>query len=90
MKVGKQSTITLSELMSELDKYRVDRNFKKIDITKDQETFIRKCREPRNKVPHGVMAELWEKLGWGKSSEASIRRRCKIVFPKKEYEYAIF
>lgn len=70
--------ISYDELMKELDSYRITPT-NKIKLTKKQIEFIKKCRTPREKVPHQKMAELWEQLGWGKTSEASIRRRTRLV-----------
>ena len=74
----KEIKITYSELMKNLDKFRIERKSSN-DLTKDQAAFLIKCRELKNKNPVSWVniAELWQQLGWGKISENSMRRLYK-------------
>jgi hypothetical protein len=75
---NKNTNITFDEVMKELDKYRVG-NVKQIILTDQQKEFITKCRMGNKKVPYNVMVSLWEKMGWGKIGDTSMRRRIYIV-----------
>lgn len=66
-------TITYSELINELDKYRPIRQCNR-SFTKEQIAFLKKCREHKNPVTYPVMIELWEKMGWGRVEESTMRR----------------
>jgi hypothetical protein len=56
--------ITYNELMSELDKYRINGNKK--TYTEEQIEFLKQCRNgEKRKVAYPKMVELWEKVGWG-------------------------
>ena len=81
MKKKSNAEITYSELMKELDKFRVtDRT--RIKLTPEQETFIKKARLHKNPIQYGEMVKLWEKVGWGKINKSAIRNRCIMVLGK--------
>lgn len=66
--------ITYSDLMKELDKYR-PAFARQIDRLSDEQVkFLITCREHSHPITYPVMCELWEKLGWGKTTDTSMRR----------------
>ena len=74
----KEIKITYAELMKDLDKFRIESKSTR-DLTKEQVKFLIKCREVKNRKPVSwvIIAELWQGLGWGKTSENSMRRLYK-------------
>lgn len=81
MKKKSNGEITYSELMKELDKFRVtDR--KRINLTPEQEKFIKKARLHKHPIQYEEMAKLWEKVGWGKMHKTNMRTRCIMVLGK--------
>ena len=52
------------------------------NMTKEQKEFLLLCRDNVNAVPFNKMAELWEELGWGKTSTENVRKR--YLFLKKK------
>ena len=74
-------SISYSELMKTLDKFRGYKPSKQRILTEEQKKFLIKCREHENPVIFRTMAELWTKLGWGKMNHATMRdiyfRDCK-------------
>jgi hypothetical protein len=68
---------TWESLQKELDTYRIKGNEK--HFTPEQKEFLLKCRDNENPIPYSKMAELWEKLGWGKVAYHSMREWYKKV-----------
>ena len=54
------------DLLKDLDSYRTGRFRIPKSLNKDQLLFLRKAREGDYPVTFPKMAELWEKVGWGK------------------------
>lgn len=71
--MSKNIVITFDELMSELDKHR-GKNIKRLSLTPPQKKFLVAAREGGEPVPYARMAELWERAGWGKIEQESIRK----------------
>jgi len=70
--------INLNELLSELDKYRGQVS-PKVTITPEQKGFIIKCRDHPEPVSFTIMAELWQKLGWGNMNRNRLEDRYKKI-----------
>ena len=72
----KELKITWNELKKELDKadcaYR--QGLSKQELSKEQKEFLRSCRGSNNVVYFRQMAILWKQLGWGRTTETSLRR----------------
>jgi len=73
-----ETKITFEEVMSELDKYRGSQQMKN-HFTDEQIAFIRKCRDHAVPVAYSKMCELWEKLGWGPITRATMIYRCGTI-----------
>lgn len=66
--------ISYSELMKTLDNFRSGKKLIGRELTKEQINFLIKSREGFSKVPFHIMANLWQKAGWGKMSYTSMVR----------------
>ncbi len=65
------TSISYSEVMKELNKFRGRKNT--IKLSKEQIKFIRRSRSGIV-VPFKLMAELWGKMGWGDKTEWGMQR----------------
>lgn len=74
----KNYKITLSEVLSELDKYRGRISYNKFTPTEEQKLFIAYSLFGNNKkVTYPVFIKYWQKLGWEKISRATLFRYSK-------------
>lgn len=76
-------SITYSELMKTLDKFRLSRTNTRV-LTKEQKNFLIASRQNPNPVPFKIMSDLWIKVGWGKMSSTSLQRIYNTQIKPKE------
>lgn len=70
----KEPHISFEELMKEVEEVRKKYTYGIKSLTKDQLQFLEVCRGKVPPVPYREMKRLWEKVGWGKTSDATMRR----------------
>ena len=68
----------LQSIIKNLDSYRNGKN-PKIKVTDEQKEFLVACREHDIPVSWDKVAELWDKIGWGRVSATAMRNRYKLV-----------
>jgi hypothetical protein len=64
--------INFDELMTEVEKLRMNSTRQGKEFSDEQIKFMRACREIEPPVTYKDMAILWEKAGWGKKSQRTI------------------
>lgn len=75
-----EATITFTELMNELDKYK-EGGYSKggRTLTDEQKQFIIKARSSGMMVAYADMSILWTKAGWGRMNRSTMADITKKV-----------